>query len=239
MLILDISKTVMYEFWYDYIKPKCGDRAKLCYTDTDSFVIHIITEDFFEDISGDVERWFDTSNYVECNSVENDKRPLPIGKNKKVPGLFKDELGGKIITEVVALRPKTYAYLMDDGSDHKKAKGTKKCVIKQKLMFENYKDCLFNNKTVYRSQERFKSYYHDGYTEEVNKIALSSNHDKRLQTFDRVTKFPQETPAVKVCENEMLSVRKAKETLKILRKECENELYATCNIFLNRMKTKC
>ena len=239
MLILDISKTVMYEFWYDYIKPKCGDRAKLCYTDTDSFVIHIITEDFFEDISGDVERWFDTSNYVECNSVENDKRPLPIGKNKKVPGLFKDELGGKIITEVVALRPKTYAYLMDDGSDHKKAKGTKKCVIKQKLMFENYKDCLFNNKTVYRSQERFKSYYHDGYTEEVNKIALSSNHDKRLQTFDRVTKFPQETPTVKVCENEMLSVRKAKETLKILRKECENELYATCNIFLNRMKTKC
>ena len=93
MSILDISKILMYEFWYDYIKPKYGDRAKLCYTDTDSFVIHIITEDFFEDIFGDVERWFDTSNYVECNSVENDKRPLPIGKNKKVPGLFKDELG--------------------------------------------------------------------------------------------------------------------------------------------------
>ena len=128
---------------------------------------------------------------------------------------------------------------MDDGSDHKKAKGTKKCVIKQKLMFENYKDCLFNNKTVYRSQERFKSYYHDVYTEEVNKIALSSNHDKRLQTFDRVTKFPQETPAVKVCENEMLSVCKGKETFKILSKECENELYVTCNIFLNYMKTKC
>ena len=82
---------------------------------------------FFEDISNDVERWFDTSNYNE-----NDKRPLPIGKNKNIPGLFKDELGGKIMTEVVALRPKTYAYLMDDGSDHKIAKGTKKCVIKQK-----------------------------------------------------------------------------------------------------------
>ena len=78
---------------------------------------------------------------------------------------------------------------MDDGSDHKKAKGTKKCVIKQKLMFENYKDCLFNNKTVYRSQERFKSYYHDVYTEEVNKIALSSNDDKRLQSFDRITTY--------------------------------------------------
>ena len=149
------------------------------------------TEDFFEDISNDVERWFDTSNYDK-----NDKRPLPIGKNKKVPGLFKDELGGKIITEVVALRPKTYAYLMDDGSNHKQAKGTKKCVIKQKLMFENYKDCLFNNKTVYRSQERFKSYYHDVYTEEVNKIALSSNDDKRLQTFDGATIYPYITSEI-------------------------------------------
>ena len=124
-----------------------GDKAKLCLTDTDSFIINIKTEDLFEDISNDVEKWFDTSN---CDV--NDKRPLPKGKNKNVRGLFKDELGGKIITEVVALRPKTNAYLTDDGSDHKKAKGTKKCVIKQKLMFQNYKDCLFNNKTVYRSQ---------------------------------------------------------------------------------------
>ena len=188
MSILDISKTLMYEFWYDYIKPKYKEKAKLCYMDTDSFVINIFTEDFFEDINNDVERWFDTSNYDK-----NDKRPLPIGKNKKVPGLFKDELGGKIITEVVALRPKTYAYLMDDGSDHKKAKGTKKCVIKQKLMFENYKYCLFNNKTAYRSQERFKSYYHDMYTEEVNKIMLSSNDDKRLQTSGRTTTYPYGT----------------------------------------------
>ena len=97
------------------------------------------------------------------------------------------------MVEVVALRSKTWAYLMDDGSEHKKAKGTKKCVIKQKLLFENYKDYLFNNKTVYRSQERFKSYYHDVYTEEVNKIALSSNDDKRLQTFDRVTTYPYGT----------------------------------------------
>ena len=160
----------------------------MCYIDTDSFIISIKTEDFYEDISSDVERWFDASNYDK-----NDKRPLPIVKNKKVPGLFKDELRGKIITEVVAFRPETYAYLTDDGSNHKKAKGTKKCVIKQKLMFENYKDCLFNNKTVYRSQERFKSYYHDVYTEEVNKIALSSNDDKRLQTSDRITTYPYGT----------------------------------------------
>ena len=182
MSILDISKILLYKFWYDYINPKYRDRAKLCYTDTDSFIIYIKTRNFFEDISNDVERWFDTSNYNR-----NDKRPLPIGKKKKVPRLFKDELGGKIMTDVVALRPKTYAYLMDDGSNHKKAKGTKKCVTKQKLMFENYKDCLFNNKTVYRSQERFKSYYHDVYTEEVNKIVLSSNDDKRLQTSDKIT----------------------------------------------------
>ena len=82
---------------------------------------------------------------------------------------------------------------MDDGSNHKKAKGTKKCVIKQKVMFENYKDCLFNNKTVYRSQERFWSYYHVTYTEEVNKIALRSNDDKRLQTPDKITTYPYGT----------------------------------------------
>ena len=202
MSTLDISKILMYNFWYDYFKPKYGDKAKLCYTDTDSFIIHIITEDFFVDISDDVERWFDTSNYDE-----NDKRPLPIGKNKKVPGLFKDELGGKIITEVVAIRPKTYAYLIDDGSEHKKAKGTKKCVIKREIMFQNYKDSLLNNKTAYRPQERFKSYNHDVYTEEVNKIALSSNDDKRLQTFDRITTYPYGTNAFKVCESEMLMVK--------------------------------
>ena len=108
-------------------------------------------------------------------------------------GLFKDELGEKIITEVVTFRSKTYACLMEDGSDHKKAKGTKKCVIKQKLMFEYYKDCLFSNKTVYRSQERFRSYYHVMHTEEINKIALSSNDDKRLQTLDRITTYPYGT----------------------------------------------
>ena len=101
MSVLDISKTLMYEFWYNYIRPKYGGKAKLCYTDTDSFIIYIKSEDFLEDISNYVEKWYDTPN---CD--KNDKRPLPIVKNKKVPGLFKDELGGKIITEFVALRPK-------------------------------------------------------------------------------------------------------------------------------------
>ena len=156
MSILDISKTLMYEFWYDYIKPKYRDRASLCYMDTDSFVIYVITEDFYEDIANDVERWFDTSNY---NKI--DKRPLPIGKNKKVIGLFKDELGGKIMEEFCALRAKTYAYLINGYNDddyneekmiNKRAKGTKKCVIKHRLTFENYKDCLFKNKIILKSR---------------------------------------------------------------------------------------
>ena len=202
MPILDISKILMHELWYDYINPEYGERATLCHTDTDSTIIYIETNYFFEDISNNVERWFDTPNYNK-----NNKRPLPISKNKKVPGIFKDELGGKLITEVATLRRKAYVSLMDDGSHHKKAKGTKKCVIKQKLMFGNFKDCLLNNKTVYRSQERFKSYYHDVYTEEVNKIALSSNDDKRLQTSQKITTHLYGTNAFKVCEKEMQTVK--------------------------------
>ena len=125
--------------------------------------------------------------------------------NKKVIGMFKDKLGGKIMKEFCALRAKTYTYLMEDDSEHKKAKGTKKCTIKRRLMFENYKDSLFNDKTKMRSQLRFKIDLHNVYTEEVNKIALSSNDDKRLQTFDRVTTYPYGTNAFKVCESEMLS----------------------------------
>ena len=106
--ILEISKILMYELWYDYMKRKCNDNVKLRYMDTDSFIINIKTNYFYEDIASDVENRFDTSNY-EVN------RPLPTGKNKKVIGLMKDELGGKIITEFVTLRPKTYSSLTDDG----------------------------------------------------------------------------------------------------------------------------
>ena len=106
------------------------------------------------------------------------------------------------MTEFVALRAKSYAYLMEDGSEHKEAKGTKR-----QLMFDNYKDSLFNNKIILKSQQRFRSDHHRVYTEEVNKIALSSNDDKRLQTFDRVTTYPYRTNAIKVCESEMIIVR--------------------------------
>ena len=122
--ILDISKTLMYEFWYDYLKPKYQDDIKLRYMDTDSFILQIHTDDYFKDISNDVIEWFDTSNFDK-----NDIRPLKIEVIKKV----KDELGGKILTEFVALRAKTYAYIHinnDKLEEHKKAKRTKKCVIK-------------------------------------------------------------------------------------------------------------
>ena len=124
--ILEISKTSMYESWYDYMKPKYNNDVKLCYMDTDSFIMNIITNDCYEDIESDVENRFDTSNY-EVN------RPLPTGKNKKIISLMKDELGGKIITGFVTLRPKTYSFLTDDGKEDKKAKGTKKHVIKKMM----------------------------------------------------------------------------------------------------------
>ena len=106
--------------------------------------------------------------------------------------------------EFVGLRAKTYAYLMNDDSEKKKAKGTKKCVMKRELMFKNYTDSLLNNK-ILKSQRSFKSDYHDVYTEQINKIALSSNDDKRLQTFDKITTYLYGTNAFKVCENEMLT----------------------------------
>ena len=115
---------------------------------------------------------------------------------------------------------------MEDGSsEHKKAKETKKCVIKRELMFENYKDSLFNDEIILKSQQRFKSDHHKVYTEEINKIALSSNDDKRLQLFDKITKYPFGTNANIVCESEMLRVLEAKSQLKMLSKECESETY--------------
>ena len=181
--ILDISKILMYEFWYDYMKPKYGNRVKLCYMDTDSFIISVKTNDFYRDTSTDVEKRFDTSNY-ECN------RPSPTGKDKKVIGLMKDELGGKIITEFVTLRPKTYSYLTNDGKEDKKAKGTKKCVIKRMIKFNDYKNCLLKDQVLLKSQQRFISKKHDVYTEDINKVALSNNDDKRIVSSDKITSYP-------------------------------------------------
>ena len=181
--ILEFSKVTMYEFWYDYVKSKYMDNARLCYMDTDSFVINMKTKDFYKDIAEDVKERFDTSNFSY-------DRPLPIGMNKKVVDLMKDELGGGIINEFVALRPKAYSYRTDDLVELKKAKGTKKCVIKNMLKFEDYKKCLFGNGKVLRSQQRFKSENHVVYTECINKVALSFDDDKRIVNQDGITSYP-------------------------------------------------
>ena len=123
--IIEISLTLMHEVWYDYIKPKYQQNAKLCYMDTGNFIINIKAEDFYEDISNDVEKRFDISNYEI-------KTPLPIGRNKKLIGLMNDEPGEKIISEFATRRPRTYSYLMDDGNSDKKSQRNKEMCNKTK-----------------------------------------------------------------------------------------------------------
>ena len=151
--------------------------------DTDSFIMNIKTNDFYKDISNDVEIRFDTSNYEV-------KRPLPTGKKEEVIGLMKDELGGMIITEFVTLRPKTYSFLTDDGKEDKKAKGTKKCIIKEMIKLNDYKKCLLSDEVILKSQQRFISKKHDAYTENINKIALSNNDDKRIVLSNKISSYP-------------------------------------------------
>ena len=158
---LDISKTLMYKSCYDYIKPKYHGEEKLCYMDTDSFLIYIKTEDFYKGIANDVKKSFDTSNYSK-----DDNRLLPSGWNEKIFSLLKHELGGRIMKEFTGLRVKTYPYLMDDDSECKKAlKEQKKNVIKRGLMFKNYIGCSFNDKIILKPQQRFKSDSNNVYTQ--------------------------------------------------------------------------
>ena len=116
--IQELSKILMYEFWYDYVKPRYGEKVKLCYMDTDSFILYV-KYDIYKDIVEDVKTRFDTSNYELC-------RPLPKEKKKKVIRLMKDKLGRKTMTKFVELRAKNYRYLIDDGNDNKKRKRHKK-----------------------------------------------------------------------------------------------------------------
>ena len=130
VLVLDLRKTVMYEFWYDYVKLKYGENAKLSYMNTDTCIVHVKTDYIYKDIAKDVETRFDTSNF-ELG------RPLSKGKNKKVIGLMKDELGRQIMKEFIGLRAKTYSYLKDNNNKDKETKDTKNCVIKRKLFTSN------------------------------------------------------------------------------------------------------
>ena len=176
--MLDLSKIVMYEFHYDKMKRKYDDdELTLCYMDTDSLIYNIETNDFYKDIAGDVESRFDTSGYVL-------DRPLPVGLNKKVIGLMKDELGGGIMSKFVTLRPKMYSYKVGN-SESKKCKGIKKCFVKKTISFDDYKDCLLSRDRSYRSQLLFRSLKHEVKMLEVNKLALSRDDDKRI-TLDGI-----------------------------------------------------
>ena len=173
--ILDISKTLMYQFYYDYVKPKYNDKVKLCYMDTDSFILHIFTKDFYEDISNDVDKWFDTSNYSK-----NTNRTIKTGVNKNKLGFMKDETANDEISEIVNVCA-MYAYLKQVNTDdnnlkeEKQAKGIKKCVKKQCLKFQDYVDALVLNKTKRCVQTVIRPYAHNVFTQDVNKIAISAH----------------------------------------------------------------
>ena len=212
----------MNENWYDYVNPRYSEKAKLCYMDTKN-IVYLKTNYVYKDIAQDIETRFDNSNY------ESD-RLLRKAKHKKVIRLMKNDLGGKVLTKIVGLRAKTYSYLIDDGCEDKKVKVPKKCVMKRNLKFENYENCLEatwlenkinhlendkicidslgknfkefmkNNKSILKTQQRFKSERHNVFTEEINKIALSSNNDKRMQAIDLIETYVYGTGKVLVIE---------------------------------------
>ena len=181
--ILDLSKIIMYEFHYDYMPPKYGEKLDLCYMDTDSHIYNIETEDFYKDIADDVKERFYTSGYVP-------NKPLPIGLNKKVIRLMKDELGGEIMEEFITLRPRMYSYRTSE-KEAKKCKGIKKCVVRKTITFEDYKNCLFSGETSYRSQLMFRSSKHKIQTLEVNMVALNKDDDKKI-TIDGIRSSARE-----------------------------------------------
>lgn len=182
MCILDLSKTLMYDFHYNYIKSKYADDAMLLFTDTDSLAYEIKTDDFYADIAGDVKRLFDTSDYP----VDHPSG-IKTEVNKKVIGMFKDEAGGRQIEEFVGLRAKLYSYKMfESGKENKKCKGIKKCVVEKTIRHRDYRDCLFDKCEHLRRMNVFRTHGHDMYTEQMNKIALSSDDDKRIIQEDGV-----------------------------------------------------
>ena len=185
--ILDLSKTLISDFYYDYIRAKYNDAAELLFTDTDSLLYLIHTDDFYKHISKDIKRKFDTSDYPESHPSG-----ILTGVNKKVIGMFKDEVAGRQITHFVGLRPKLYSFKVEDpttggvGGITKKCKGVKKNVVKREISFEDYTQCLFSGERQMKSMKIIKSENHDIYSKEVNKIALSNDDDKRILMEDRI-----------------------------------------------------
>ena len=180
--ILDLSKLLMFDFHYNYIQKKYSyKRAKLLFTDTDSLMYEIKTDDFYDDIRDDIRNKFDTSDYPQDH-----KSGILTGVNKKVIGLFKDEVAGQQITHFVGLRPKLYSFKVEDSNTSKKCKGVKKAVVKKGIDFEDYVQCLFSGEKQMRSMNIIRSENHEIYSKEVNKLALSGDDDKRILSEDKV-----------------------------------------------------
>lgn len=172
MAILDISKVVMYEYFYNFLKKKYGSNVCLAYTDTDSFVLEVKTDDFYADMKHNLER-YDTSDYPENNIFQMPR------VNKKIPGLFKDELNSEIVTAFVGLRSKMYCVKTGRIDKMKKAKGVKKCVLKREICFDDYVNCLRNSSVIVKKQNSFRTKLHNMFTIQQSKVALSPFDDKR------------------------------------------------------------
>ena len=179
--ILDLSKTLMFDFHYDYIREKYNNAAELLFTDTNSLLYLIHTDDFYKDISRDIKTKFDTSDYPESHPSG-----ILTGINKKVIGMFKDEVAGRQITHFVGLRPKLYSFKVEDDKTVKKCKGIKKNVVKRELSFDDYVKCLFSGEKQMKTMKIIRSENHDIYSKKVNKIALNNDDDKRKVMDNRI-----------------------------------------------------
>ena len=204
--ILDKSKELMYKFYYKYLKPKFKDRLQLLYMGTDSFVLEIETEDFFEDTKGDLKEWFDNS-YDDKDMIVPHEYTKNASVNKKVIGKMKNELGKGHMTDFVAISPKLHAYkqIQVDGmvSEVKKLRGTSKIVTRKALSYDHYMKCLFGNKAVKCTQYRIKSTPMSADAVEINKIALKNSDNNTLKSFNVITIYPDGTNAFKVCFEEL------------------------------------
>ena len=181
MCILDLSKTLMYDFHYNYIKKNYREKAKLLFTDTDSLTYEIEAKDVYKDFWIDKDK-FDNSDYLESS-------PYFDKTNKKVIGKFKDEAAGVPISEFVGLRSKMYSYIKDNQQGSKTAKGIKKNVIKNNITHENYRDTLFNNKHMHHKMKTIRSKNHQLGSYEINKVSLSCFDDKRYIHEDGITSY--------------------------------------------------
>jgi hypothetical protein len=172
MSILDISKTLMYDFHYDFMRKKYGNNIQLLYTDTDSLIYYVHTEDIYRDMNENI-TLFDTSDYPKNNIFG-----IPL-VNKKVLGKMKDECCGKILSEFVGLRSKMYSYKTENADTIKKLKGVKKASIEKKITFDDYKNCLFEDENLFITMNLIRSRKHEIYSIHQNKLALSSKDEKR------------------------------------------------------------